>query len=123
MKITTGLLTFATIASLSLPAWALRGVKEGGGDDAVIFHCYALSKSKLEIVGLSYDDSEQMELRVFENRNLKSSDYGIWNSLSATYSGYRFELNLNEKSLATKNGFTLLGKNSFLNLKCARSLL
>ncbi|MNT26791.1 hypothetical protein D3C72_1623860 [compost metagenome] len=123
MNPTTCLFTLAVAVLLSMPSWALRGVKEGGGDDAVILRCHTLSKAKLEIVGLSYDDSELMELRVFENGQLKTTDYGSWNSASANYIGYHFELNLLDRRLVTMNGFTLLDQYSFSNLKCSQASL
>lgn len=123
MKIITSLFAFAAMALMPLPGWALRGIKEGGGDDNVILRCQVLNKAALEIIGFSYDNSEFIELQVFANKKLKTTDYGIWDPASASFSGYRFELRLLENELLIKNGSTLVGQTTFKDLTCERAPL
>lgn len=88
------ILIFAITSSAS--ARILRGVKEGGGDESIIFVCKSApnADSNIEVIGLASKLSDDTEVRIFSHGRLLAIDLGTLDVDTAMYVGNIFDIDL-----------------------------
>lgn len=79
------------------------GVKEGGGDNATALRCQSPpnSDSSLEIIGFGYEFTNEIELRIFVGGRLLAADIGLLNTLTNTYTGQTFDIEISPNGKIT----------------------
>jgi len=112
------------LTGLSLSASA--GIKEAGGDEALVFKCVSAPyvDSDLKVFGVKIDGIEGgVELVIYVNGELRSEDVGVIEGSTGNYLGQSFDIGFARTSssssiITAKVETAILGPNQSDTLDC-----
>lgn len=123
MKKVFGLIAVLSIAVASFTACA--GIKEGGGDEVMMFECVSAPyvDSDLKVFGIAKELESGVELLVFVNGKLQVEDSGVLFSEAGQYVGKIFDLQFGSdeshpSTITAKEDSTVLRKGAADTLIC-----
>ncbi|WP_374077471.1 hypothetical protein [Bdellovibrio bacteriovorus] len=103
MKLRLSIISVLVLAITSTASARLsRGVKEGGGDESIIFICKspANTDSNLQIIGFGSDFND-IQLHVFTQGHLIALDLGTLDLRSHRYVGQTYDISLQRTASIT----------------------
>ncbi|MEK2644146.1 hypothetical protein [Bdellovibrio sp. BCCA] len=110
---------FILVISNIASARILNGVKEGGGDDSIIFVCKSSTHtdSDLQILGLG-SSSNDIQLHIFTQGQLVALDAGVIDTHTDRYIGQSFDIHI-----ATSGSITAKAPNNAFVVGVSDSLV
>jgi hypothetical protein len=106
------------ISATLVSSMALAGNISSGGDNVTVFSCSSPANvdSALRVVGMDYEGSGKIDMKIWVGQNLTEQDRGVFNKSLGQYKGDAFSVDLNTNGRKQTGHITAKKPNKILQV-------